>query len=188
MIAADGRRRSGSGRVLDAVVWGLGLGAAGGAVLGAEIGGVGAGAGAVIGALVYAPAEAVTTVRRAPAEPKPLWLRIFAAALLMALFGRLLGLLYDGTLFIAIVSGALLGLLGLRPLKVALGLLVGACVGALFAVFVAEAGPALVAATVAVVYRAIAAVRSAAIRRTWGSSPRSTASTARTSRRRGCTR
>src|SRR5690349_8762337 len=158
MIAADGRRRSGSGRVLDAVVWGLGLGAAGGAVLGAEIGGVGAGAGAVIGALVYAPAEAVTTVRRAPAEPKPLWLRIFAAALLMALFGRLLGLLYDGTLFIAIVSGALLGLLGLRPLKLALGLLVGACVGALFAVFVAEAGPALVAATVAVVYRAIAAV------------------------------
>ena len=50
----------------------------------------------------------------------------------MALFGWLLGLIYDAPLFIAIVSGALLGLLGLRPLKVALGLLIGAGVGALF--------------------------------------------------------
>jgi hypothetical protein len=153
-----GARRSRSGRVLDGLIWGVLLGAAGGAVLGSAIGGIGAAAGAVIGALLYAPAEAVTSLRRTPAEPKPIWQRIFGSALLMALFGALLGLIYDAPLFIAIVSGALLGVLGLRPLKVALGLLIGTALGALFAAFDGDADPALVAATVAVAYRAIAAV------------------------------
>ena len=44
----------------------------------------------------------------------------------MALFGWLLGLVVGAPLPVAIVSGALLGLLGLRPLKVPLGILVGA--------------------------------------------------------------
>jgi hypothetical protein len=151
-------RRSRSGRVVDALIWGVVLGAAGGAALGAAIDGLGAGAGAVIGAVLYAPAEAVTTWRRAPAAPKPIWQRIFASALLMALFGWLLGLIYDAPLFIAIVSGALLGLLGLRPLKVALGVAVGAAVGVLFRLIDGGAEPALVAATVTVAYRAVAAV------------------------------
>jgi hypothetical protein len=154
----DRRRRSRSGRLLDALIWGVVLGGAGGAVLGAAIDGVGPGLGALIGALLYAPAEAVTSLRRRPAEPGPIWLRILASALLMALFGWLLGLVYDAPLFIAIVSGALLGLLGLRPLKVALGLLVGAGVGALFQALDGAAEPALVAAAVAIVYRVIAAV------------------------------
>jgi hypothetical protein len=151
-------RRSRSGRVVDALIWGMVLGAAGGAALGAAIDGLGAGAGAVIGAVLYAPAEAVTSLRRAPAEPKPIWQRIFASALLMALFGWLLGLIYDAPLFIAIVSGALLGLLGLRPLKVALGVAVGAAVGVLFRLIDGGAEPALVAATVTVAYRVVAAV------------------------------
>ena len=57
----DRRRRSRSGRLLDALVWGAALGGAAGAVLGAAIDGVGAGPGALIGVLVYAPAEAFTT-------------------------------------------------------------------------------------------------------------------------------
>ena len=90
---------------------------------------------------------------------KPLWQRIFASALLMALFGGLLGLIgLDEPLLAAIVSGALLGLLGLRPLKLALGLVVGAGVGALLEALDADVAPALVAAAVTVVYRAIAAV------------------------------
>jgi len=144
--------------VLDALIWGVLLGAAGGAVLGAAIDGIGAGAGAAVGALLYAPAEALTSLHQAPAAPKPIWQRIFASALLMALFGWLLGLIYDPPLFIAIVSGGLLGALGLRPLKVVLGLAVGAGVGAVFAALDGGAEPALVAATVAVVYRVIAAV------------------------------
>jgi hypothetical protein len=151
----DRRRRSRSGRVLDALVWGVVLGAAGGAVLGEAIG-AGAGVGAVIGAVLYAPAEALTSLHRTPAEPKPIWQRIFASALLMALLGSLVGLIYDAPLFIAIVSGALLGLLGLRALKLALGLVIGAGVGALFEAL-GGGEPALVAATVTIVYRAIAA-------------------------------
>jgi hypothetical protein len=157
MSPPDGRRRSRSGQLLDSLIWGVALGAGGGAVLGAAIDGVGAGAGAVVGAVLFAPAEVLTTLHRTGAEPKPIWQRIFATALLMAVFGWLLGLVYDAPLFIAIVSGALLGVLGLRPLKVALGLVVGAGAGTLF-VLLGGAEAAVVAATVAVVYRVIAAV------------------------------
>jgi hypothetical protein len=151
MVDPDRRRRSRSGRLRDAVVWGTALGAAGGAVLGAAIDGVGAGVGAVVGAAVYAPAEVLTTMNRSAGEIKPLWQRIFSSALLMALFGWLLGLIYgpDELLLTAIISGALLGLLGLRPGKVALGLLVGA--GLEFVQARHRSRIALVAAAVAIV-------------------------------------
>ena len=134
MGAPDRRRRSRSGRLLDALIWGTALGAASGAVLGDAIDGVGPGAGALIGAGLYAPAEAVTSLSRGPAEPKPLWQRILSSVLLMALFGWLLGLIYGSgePLLTSILSGALVGLLALRPLKLALGFLVGALLGALF--------------------------------------------------------
>jgi hypothetical protein len=156
----DRRRRSRSGRVLDAVIWGAALGAASGAVLGDAIDGVGPGLGALIGAALYAPAEVITGIRRGPAEPKPLWYRILSSALLMALFGWLLGLIYgpDEPLLTAIISGALIGVLGLRPGKAFLGLLVGAALGALFQALDAGLEPALVAAAVALTYRVIAAI------------------------------
>ena len=147
MGSPDRRRRSRSGRLLDALIWGIALGAAAGAVLGAAIDGVGAGVGALIGVLVYAPAEAFTTLSRGAAEVKPLWQRIVSSALLMALFGWLLGVIgLDDPLLVGIISGALLGLLGLRPLKVALGLLVGAAVGVLLGALDGGVEPALVAA------------------------------------------
>jgi hypothetical protein len=160
MDGPDRRRRSRSGRLLDALVWGTALGAASGAVLGDAVDDVGAAAGAVIGAAVWAPAEAITTLRSAAAEPKPLWQRIVSSALLMALLGGLLGLIYgpDEPLLTALICGALLGVLGLRPLKIALGLLVGAVVGVLFQAFGDSTAPALVAAAVTVAYRGIAAV------------------------------
>jgi hypothetical protein len=160
MADPDGRRRSRSGRLRDAAVWGIALGAASGAVLGAAIDGVGAGVGAVVGAAVYAPAEVITTMSRSAGEIKPLWQRIFSSALLMALFGWLLGLIYgpDELLLTAIISGALLGLLGLRPGKAALGLLIGAALGVLFQALDAGLESALVAAAVAIVYRVVAAI------------------------------
>jgi hypothetical protein len=156
----DRRRRSRSGRILDALIWGATLGAASGAVLGDAIDGVGAGAGALIGAALYAPAEVTTSIRRGPAEPKPLWHRILTSALLMALFGWVLGLIYgsDEPLLTGIISGALVGLLGLRPVKAALGLLVGALLGGLFQALDSGFEPALVAAAVALAYRVIAAI------------------------------
>jgi hypothetical protein len=156
----DRRRRSRSGRILDGLVWGAALGAASGAVLGDAIDAVGVGPGAVIGAALYAPAEAITSIRRSPAAPKPLWQRILSSALLMALFGWVLGLIYgpDQPLLTAILSGALLGLLGLRPLKAALGLLIGAITGAVLQALGGSVEPALVAATVTIAYRIIAAI------------------------------
>jgi hypothetical protein len=158
VAAPDRRRRSRSGQLRDALVWGALLGAASGAVLGDAIDGVGAGAGAVIGVVVYAPLEALGGMRRAVAEPGPLWQRIVSSALLMALFGWVLGLIYgpDEPLLTAILCGAVLGLLGLRPLKLALGVGVGAAVGLLFEVLDGATKPALVAAAVTVAYRVLA--------------------------------
>jgi hypothetical protein len=156
----DRRRRSRPRQVLDALIWGLALGAASGAVLGDGIDGVGAGAGALIGAALVGPAEAITTVRRTPAEPKPLWQRILSTALLMALFGWLLGLIYgpDEPLVTGIICGALVGLFGLRPVKLVLGILVGAVLGGLFQALDAGLEPALIAAVVTIAYRVIAAI------------------------------
>src|SRR5919109_1767596 len=160
MAEPDRRRRSRSGRMLDGVVWGAALGAASGAVLGAAIDGLGAGLGALIGAALYAPAEVITSIRREPAEPKPLWYRILSSALLMALFGWLLGLIFgpDEPLVTAIISGALIGMLGLRPGKALLGLLVGAVLGTLFQALDGRVEPALVAAAVALTYAGFTAL------------------------------
>jgi hypothetical protein len=159
-MAADRRRRSRSGQLLDALIWGIAVGAASGAVLGDAIDGVGAGAGAVLCAALYAPAEAITSMRRTAAEPKPLWQRIVSSVLLMALFGWLLGLVLgrDATVLTAVITGALLGLFGLRPAKVALGLAVGAAVGLLLLALDADLEPPLVAAVVTLAYRTIAAI------------------------------
>jgi hypothetical protein len=159
MGSPDRRRRSRSGQLLDSLVWGTALGAASGAVLGHAIDGVGAGAGALIGTALYAPAEAITTMSRGAAQLKPLWLRILSSGLLMALFGWLLGLIYgsDEPLLTAIISGAFIGLLGLRPAKAALGLLVGAALGAVFQALDSNLEPALIAAAVTIAYRVIAA-------------------------------
>jgi hypothetical protein len=135
------------------------LGAASGAVLGDAIDGIGAGAGALVGAALYAPAEVITSIRRGPAEPKPLWHRILSA-LLMALFGWLLGLIYgpDEPFLTGIITGALVGLLGLRPAKAVLGLLVGGLLGVLFQALDSAPEPALIAAAVTLAYRVIAAI------------------------------
>jgi hypothetical protein len=160
MAQPDRRRRSRSGRVRDGVIWGAALGAASGAVIGDAIDGLGAGLGAIIGAALYAPAEVATSIRRGPAEPKPLWFRILSSALLMALFGWLLGLIYGPgePLVTALISGALIGLLGLRPGKALLGLLVGGVLGAIFQVLDGDVEPALVAGAVTLTYRVIAAI------------------------------
>jgi hypothetical protein len=158
MAEPDRRKRSRSGRLLDAVVWGAVLGAASGAALADAIDGIGPGLGALLGAALYAPAEAFTSLRRGAAQVKPLWYRILSSALLMAVFGWLLGLIYDEPLFIALISGGLIGLLGMRPGKAALGLLVGAVLGALFEALDGSVEPALVAAAVTLTYRVIAAI------------------------------
>ena len=160
MAEPDRRRRSRSGRLLDALVWGTVLGAGSGAVIGVAIDGVGPALGALIGAVVVAPLEATGAMLTRPGRPPPLWRRILASTLLMAVFGWVLGLIYGSgePVLTGILSGLFLGLLGLRPAKVALGLLVGVALGLLLGAPDPPADPALIAAAVALVYRTVSAI------------------------------
>jgi hypothetical protein len=142
-------QRSRGARTRDALIWGACLGAAAGAVLGAALD-VGAGPGAAIGAVLNAALEVASARRQRPAQPRPLWGRVIASGLLMALVGALLGLVF-GSLVTAIICGAIVGALGVRPAKVALGLATGVVVGLLID------EPALAGAVTAVAYRLIAA-------------------------------
>src|SRR4051812_1888265 len=121
MAAPDRRKRSRSARIRDALVWGTIAGAAGGAALAGV-------PGALIGAVLFATSEAIAAALHGPAEPKPLAGRIAASALLMAVFGWLLGVLYgsDHTVLTAILSRALIRLFGIPPAKGALGIPIGA--------------------------------------------------------------
>jgi hypothetical protein len=58
-------------------------------------------------------------------------------------------------LLTGIISGALVGVLGLRPAKAALGLLVGVVLSALFQALDSGIEPALVAASVTIAYRVV---------------------------------
>src|SRR4051794_13638755 len=124
----DRRKRGRSGQTWDSLVWGALLGGAAGAVLGHAMDGAGALVGAVIGAVICAPLEAVMRARLGPADAPPVWQRILGSALAMSLFGALLGMAFSSVV-VAILSGALLGLGGLRPLKGLIGVAVGGGVG-----------------------------------------------------------
>ncbi len=146
-------------QLVGSLIGGAVIGAAGGAALGAGLEWPGAGLGALVGAVVFGAAEVVTSMTTTPGEPKPLWHRILAAALIFSVLGWLLGLVF-GTgepLIIGAGIGALLGLFGLRLGKLALGLLVGAAVGLAFQLFATEIEPAVVAAAVTVAYRLVSA-------------------------------
>jgi hypothetical protein len=131
-------------KLRDGIVWGAVAGAAGGAVLAGW-------PGALMGAVVYAATETYTNLHHTPGRPKPLFGRILGSALVMALLGALIGLVTDEPLVTGLVCGALLGALGLRPLKLLLGLAVGVVVALVLD------DPPVIAATVTVVYRALAA-------------------------------
>jgi hypothetical protein len=160
MDGGDRRRRSRSGQLLDALVWGTVLGAASGAVLGDAVDGVGAGLGAVFGVVLCAPAEATMRMTRGPGQMPPLWQRIASSALLMALLGWLLGAIYGPghALLTAIICATLLGALGLRVAKLALGVVIGIVVGVGLAALDGDIAPAIVAAVVTIAYRVVAAI------------------------------
>jgi hypothetical protein len=148
-------RRSRRARIADALIWGALLGGSSGAVLGAEVDGVGAVVGAIAGAAVMASVETLVRVARSTGQP-PLWSRILASGLLMALVGWALGRVYGAgePVLTGVLCGGLVGLLGLRPLKLALGLAIGAAAG----LALGGAGPAVVAAAATVAYRVAAAL------------------------------
>ncbi len=107
-----------------------------------------AGPGAAAGAAVLAAAEAVARHRQRPGEIPALWQRIATSAALVAPLGWAAGQLNRGRpVAVGAATGALGGLLGVRPQKVLLGPVFGAAVGRALAAWRPAVPAAVVAST-----------------------------------------
>jgi hypothetical protein len=91
-------------------------------------------AGMLAGAVGLAVSEAVARARQRPGEIPALWQRIAVSTALAAPLGWAAGrLIRAGPVAVGAVTGGIVGALGLRPQKVALGPVVGALVGRAYA-------------------------------------------------------
>jgi hypothetical protein len=154
MTADQPRKAPGRGsQVLTAGI----IGGVAGAALTAHRGQRAAGLGAVAGAAVLAASEAVARAQQRPGEIPPLWSRIATSAALVAPLGWAAGRLRPGKplkpVEVGAATGALGGLLGVRPQKVLLGPLFGAAVGAALGARRGTVPPAVVASATMVAYR-----------------------------------
>ena len=133
-----------------------------GAILGGLSGGLigfsfagsdGALIGAIAGALYFGLVEAITDVRRKPAQLKPLWHRLIGTTLVGAALAVAFSFVIDQTLLLGLVMGGLVGLTGLGPRKLVMGLVVGLVVGLLAETLSGEPNAAIVGGSVVLIYR-----------------------------------
>jgi hypothetical protein len=150
---AAARQRRGS------VAFAAAVGAVAGAALAGHRGVRAAGAGAVAGAAGLAASERLARARQRPGEIPPLWQRIAVSAALVAPAGWAAGRVAGaGPVAVATGTGALAGLLGVRPQKVLFGPVFGAAIGRLLATRRPEVPGAIVASTTMLAYRAASAL------------------------------
>src|SRR6478609_3625074 len=110
------------------------VGGAAGAALTAHRGARATGLGAITGAAALAVSERIARKQQHPGELPPLWQRIATSAALVAPLGWAIEKVTTaGPIAIGAGTGALAGLLGVRPQKVLLGPILGAAVGWSFA-------------------------------------------------------
>ena len=153
-----GRSGSGSGRS-GAVAFSGAIGALAGAALTGRGGAWTRVAGAVAGGVGLAGSEAVARARQRPGEIPALWQRIAVSAALAAPLGWAAGRLTGaGPVVVGAVTGGVVGALGLRPQKVALGPVVGALVGWAYASRRAAPEGAVVASSAVLAYRSLSAL------------------------------
>ena len=134
------------------------IGSVAGAALAAHRGARAAAVGAAAGAAALAGSEAVARARQRPGEIPPLWSRIAASAALVAPLGWAAGRLTSlKPVEVGAATGALGGLLGIRPQKVLLGPLFGAAVGGALGARGRAVPPAVVAAATMAAYRVTSA-------------------------------
>lgn len=135
------------------------IGGVAGAALTGHRGGRAAAVGAIAGAAGLATSEWVARARQRPGEIPPLWQRIATSAALVAPLGWAAGrVTHAGPVAVATGTGALGGLLGIRPQKVLLGPLFGAAVGRAFAARRRPVSAAIVASTTMLAYRTVSAL------------------------------
>jgi hypothetical protein len=133
------------------------IGALAGASLAAHRGVRAAAAAAVVGAAGLGASEAVARARQREGEIPALWQRIAVSAALAAPLGWLAGRLPGaGPRVVGTATGAVVGTMGLRPQKVALGPLVGGAVGQ--ALSRGPAPAAVVASATVLAYRSLSAL------------------------------
>ena len=129
------------------------IGAAAGAALASHRGRRAAVVGAIAGATGLAATEAVARTVQDPGEIPPLWARIATSAALVAPLGWAAGQLTGaGPVAVGSATGALGGLLGVRPQKVVLGPVFGAVIGRTLAAC-GPVPPAVVATATMAAYR-----------------------------------
>jgi hypothetical protein len=147
-------------KVLAAGVAGGVIGALGGAAIAGSVDGFGWGLGAAIGAVAVGALGAWADANRVPGQPQPLFVRIVMAAFIAAPFGAVLEwILPDWSAAVpCAVAGVITGLIGFRPQKVLLGLVVGLAIGFGFDAAWPDVGWALPTAVTVVVYRSLAAI------------------------------
>src|SRR6478752_5475063 len=147
------RQRSGS------VGFAAAIGGVAGAALTGHRGARAAAAGALAGAVGLAASEWIARARQRPGEIPPRWQRIATSAALLAPLGwaaeRGLSL---GPVAIGTGTGALGGLLGVRPQKVLLGPVLGAAVGTAMSAGGRRVPGALVASAAILAYRTVSAL------------------------------
>ncbi|HSV67273.1 MAG TPA: hypothetical protein VLJ59_15365 [Mycobacteriales bacterium] len=149
--------RSGPSRAGGVVTAGV-IGALSGLALWADRGARGKALGAALGAVALAGSEAMARHRQRPNELPPLAGRIVMSAALAAPLGWAAGTrTHAGPVRIATGTGALAGVLGLRPQKVAFGPVFGAAVGRALAAVNPRMPPAVVASTTMLAYRVASA-------------------------------
>jgi hypothetical protein len=130
------------------------IGGAAGAALASHRGARAAGIGAVAGAVALSASEAVARGVQRPGEIPPLWQRIATSAALVAPLGWAAGRLTSaGPVAVGTATGALGGLLGIRPQKVLLGPVFGAVVGRALAAGQRPVPAPIVASATMVAYR-----------------------------------
>jgi hypothetical protein len=152
-VPAAAQQRRGSG------LFSAAIGAVAGAALAGHRGARAACAGAVAGAVGLAASERLARARQRPGEIPPLWQRIATSAALMAPLGWAAGRLgLAGPVAVATATGALGGLLGVRPQKVLLGPVLGAAIGRVLAARRPPVPTAIVASTTMLAYRTVSAL------------------------------
>jgi hypothetical protein len=118
-----------------------------------------AGIGAIAGAAGLATSERIARARQRPGQIPPLWQRIATSAALVAPLGWAAGRTTGaGPVAVGTATGALGGLLGVRPQKVLFGPLLGAAVGRAFAARRRPVPAAVVASATMLAYRAASAL------------------------------
>ncbi len=132
------------------------VGGVAGAALAAHRGPRSAVRAAAVGAVALGVSEAVARVRQREGEIPALWQRIAVSAALAAPVGWAAGTVGAGSRTVGTATGAVVGAMGLRPQKVAMGPVVGAAVGQ--ALTRRRAPAAVVASATVLAYRSLSAL------------------------------